>query len=493
MPLLNGGGIGGVTPQHFDDRIDELQGSMDELVTDVSEQVDEMQETLKLVPAACPAPWLESISSASQEDGVKVTYKARFLQGRINSTENWLFAQTKGVMVRYSSEGYPRNRNEGTLAFIDEDLFTVDENGAVTAKTKNAVIVGLTTNTKYYISAFPYSTFNVYNETLNQNNGDNQNLNNTTSCTWSGTKGTLTINVTQDYNYKTLGEITATMTPTAGGEAKTGTRTGAGDIIIAGLDAGQYTLTFSSYDYYTAPATQQVSIIAGQPNFANAQYTILKGLDNYTWNEVGVISQNGDAAGIFGVHQTKNITANNETLTMEIIGINHDTLSNGGKAGLTFATKNLMANTRSYGIGNNSNSPYTYSGIRTWLEGDLFDSIQEDVKNNIKNVNKGFSQSRGGGGGGVVSTKIFLLSQREVTNSDNSAHSGEGDKVYSAFTDASSRIKLMNNGSGSAYSWWTRSTASSGVDGIRSISETGYAKTSDGSSSSLGVCFAFCI
>lgn len=291
-------------PEKVEQKLDPVQTDMTQLAENVQKQVDELREIVENSPAGVPAPWLESISSASQENGINVTYKARFLQGRVDSTENWLFGQTNGVMVRYSDENYPISRTDGTLAFIDEDLFTVSENGTVTAKTKNNVIVGLTNGEKYFISAFPYSTYNVYNESLNQGSG----LNNTTSCTWTGTKGTLIIDVTQDYEYKTLGEITATMTPTTGGSALTQKRTGSGQIVFSNLDAGQYTLSFSEQTYFPAPSNQDITIIAGQPNETSAAYLITDDLSKYTWEEITTITKNGDAAGVFSLGKSKQIT-----------------------------------------------------------------------------------------------------------------------------------------------------------------------------------------
>ena len=371
MALYFGGAPSGVGPNKFDAGIDEvkeavadvqtsvdgvqdsidelstgLQDSMDQLVTDVGEQVEEMQQTLDQVPAGCPAPWLESISSVSKDDGIEVTYKARFLQGRIDSTENWLFGQTKGIMFRYSTENYPMNRNDGTLAFTDEDLFSVNDSGAVTAKTKKKVIVGLTNGNKYFISAFPYSTYNVYNESLNQGSG----LNNTTSCTWTGTKGTLTVNVTQNYNYKELGELSATVTPTSGGDGVTQSRTGAGEIVFSNLEAGDYSVSFTAPTYYTAPSTQSVSITAGQPNTITAQYKMSTSMSTYSWADIFQFAKMGVTKNLFSYGSKKQtlvapITGNAESgytvgvaTQKNVVFIGTD---NHGTNTSTFVTENL--------------------------------------------------------------------------------------------------------------------------------------------------------
>lgn len=429
MAIFNGGGASGVSPQKFDTDIGEvknliqnvdqdvealgesLQGDMEQLVTDVNDAVDEMQgnmqEALQTMPAGCPAPWLESISSASQEDGIKVTYKARFLQGRIDSTENWLFGQTKGVMFRYSTENYPMNRNEGTLAFVDEDLFSVDSSGVVSAKTKETVIVGLTNGETYFISAFPYSTYNVYNESLNQGSG----LNNTTSCQWTGTKATLIVTITQDYNYNSLGEITVTATPTAGGDAKTGSRTGAGDVAIS-LDAGEYTVSVTAQQHFVTPANQTVNVTAGQPNTMNMVYQINKSLDDYTWNELGQMIRAGAAKNIFPVGSKKTMSGKKASFT-------YSNSSDKGDAGeystsdvstqailmdydkdgantASFITKDKMfyapMHVNSSWNVNDSYSSYGhfsyYPSIRERIQAAKADMLPEEIRNNLKTVNK---------------------------------------------------------------------------------------------------------
>lgn len=474
-------------PEKVEQKLDPVQTDMAQLAENVQKQVDELREIVENSPAGVPAPWLESISSQSQEGGINVTYQAKFLQGRVNSTENWLFAQTKGVMVRYSPERFPMNINEGYLGFIDEDLFEVDETGVITAKTKNNVIVGLTTNTKYYISAFPYSTNNVYNETLNQNNGNYKNLNNTTSCTWSGTKGTLTVNVTQDYDYKPLGEYTATMTPKAGGSAITKTQSGAATVVFSGLEAGEYTLSFSAPQYFTAPKSKNVTVVAGQSQTISAKYIFTVSLNNLSWSE---IDNFGDVANkVFSVGDTKTETINDESLTFEIIGFNIDNLTSGGKAPISFGCKNVMDDDRKLGA---SGTSYIQKSLHKYLNTTLYEAFPEELKNSIKDVDKLTGKTNGSTSwSGLVtdSMKLFLFSDDEIGLLNYYSEKGEGTK-YPIYTKSEYYKKTKKNGSTASY--WLRSPSKNRSGYFCYIDSYGDGQSYTGDVE-RGVCFGFCI
>lgn len=472
-----------------------VQNSVDNIdFTPVTDAVDEVQETLEKVPAGCPAPWLESISAASQEDGIKLTYKARFLQGRINSTENWLFAQTKGVMVRYSSENYPMNRNEGTLAFIDEDLFKVDESGIATAKEKTYTLVGLTTNTKYYISAFPYSTFNVYNETLNQNNGSNDNLNNTTFCTWVGTAATLSVTIMQDLDIFELGEISVTLTPTTGGDALTQSRTGPGDVIFSGLTSGKYIISFSAAMNFTTPVSQEIEILAGVPNNKTVQYMLKTNLSDYTWGQIIDFSESGIANQLFNINDTKKLPLSghyNYEITMEIVGFNHDELASGGKAGITFGSKNCMNETER--MNSRANNYFAETELFEKLNSEIFNSFPEEVRSGIKIVKKKSSEVNSEYGNNRISTdemKVFLFSDSELgVENPNVADQGA---CYKKFVNDESRKKASEKSPQSYQTYWTRSFEIDKSYTFCTIDAYGK-KSNEVVDANIGVSFGFCV
>lgn len=291
---------------NIDNKVTPVQEDMAQLVENVQKQVDELRTIVENSPAGIPAPEMYSLSSQSTEDGIKLTYQCNtvYESGGITNTVDGspVYSMTKGVEFRYSESEYPQSRNDGIFALKDEDLFTVDENGAKTSKEKTYTIVGLSNGKTYFISAFPYSNYNVYNESCGSS------YTNRTKCQWTGTKGTLTVNVTQDYDYKPLGEYTATMTPTAGGQAITKTQSGAATIVFSGLEAGEYTLSFSAPQYFTAPSSQSVTVVAGQSQTVDKMFEFTASLNDLSWSEIIQITRDGNASEIFAIGSTKDTT-----------------------------------------------------------------------------------------------------------------------------------------------------------------------------------------
>ena len=297
--------------------VSDIQSDMTQLSTDVNDAVDEIQTTINNAPVGGPIPYIidtGNFKAESVEEGIKLTYTAT-----IHAKADWDQFTARGsvppygVMIRYGTDGFPRTPNEGILAVDDTDIVDKTAKGPVAGnglygKTKTFTVVGLTNNTLYYFSAFPYS----YNKVFNINYGPlgadlSTNNSQRKTCTYTGNKGTLTVTVTQDYDYKTLGEFTATMTPSSG-SAKTQTRTGPGQVVFAGLDTGTYTLSFETKQYFTTPESQQIVITAGQPNTTSAEYALSGDPEDYSWQEIKNIAQAGDASGVFSVGATKKVT-----------------------------------------------------------------------------------------------------------------------------------------------------------------------------------------
>lgn len=460
----------------------ELDIKGNQLVDQVKNETAAMKDAIEAARFGVPAPSLASMSAASVDAGINVTVTAT--DATVESSGNkGVLAITKGVMVRYKEGGYPVNKEDGTFAFVDEDLFNVDGSGNRIAKAKTHLVVGLTKDHTYYFSAFPYTPQGAHNERLGTGN--------VAKCQWTGTKGTLTVTVTQDYDFIALGEITLTMTPTPGGSVVTKTRTGSGPVVFDSLEAGQYTLSFNAQTNFTKPNNQTITVTAGQPNMATAAYKLNIGaLGSTSWELISRVSKAGIASKFFSVGDTKNITVNGEAIAVEIVGFNHDNLTGGGKAGITFGMKHLMRDVRRMNASNTNHGGWTGSEMYSWLTSTCYNGLPSELRSVIRAVDKKTSA------GGTLTTintnsmKIFLFSEKEIGLSGHSV-AGEGEK-YARFTSDSVRTKKMSNGSGSANWWWLRSPFSGYAYTFCAVGNGGSASGSNASDSG-GVCFGFCV
>ena len=276
------------------------------------------------------------------------------------------------------------------------------------------------------------------------------------------------------------GAITATSNNSAIATASVSGTT----ITITAKASGSTTITVkvAAGTNYTAPANKTINVTVQM---------LSPTLANNTWAQIAAASEAGVAASTWSVGDTKNITVGGETLTVEIVGFNHDDLASGGKAGITFGLKNLMANTRQMNSSNTNAGGFTGSDMYDWLQGTLLNSLPSDLRAVLKSVNK---KTSAGSQSSTINTnamKIFLFSEIEIFGSVTYSKSGEGSQ-YSRFATASSRIKYLSNGSGSADLWWERSPYGNGSNDVCSVDSNGSA-SSNYASYSRGVCFGFCV
>ena len=255
-------------------------------------------------------------------------------------------------------------------------------------------------------------------------------------------------------------------------------------ITITAKASGSTTITVkvAAGTNYTAPANKTINVTVQM---------LSPTLANNTWAQIAAASEAGVAASTWSVGDTKNITVGGETLTVEIVGFNHDDLASGGKAGITFGLKNLMANTRQMNSSNTNAGGFTGSDMYDWLQGTLLNSLPSDLRAVLKSVNK---KTSAGSQSSTINTnamKIFLFSEIEIFGSVTYSKSGEGSQ-YSRFATASSRIKYLSNGSGSANGWWERSPNGSNSYAFCYVGSVGNASINS-ASNSRGVCFGFCV
>lgn len=238
-----------------------VQSTLDGLLDDIKDEFDifigDAEEVIEKLGTGLPPRDLAAFSSQSTEDGIKLTFTPPAQTYIDDGGTNQFAVMPAGVLIRYSDTGYPRTPDEGKFGYDYKPT------GDWVTTSQECTIVGLTKDTKYYFTAFPYSTEHVYNK--------NQVTANRTEMTWVGNKGTISVTVNTPEGYEgTLGEYTITLVDQASDSPQNveKTATGAGLTQFGGLTAGKsYKVRLSSTTDLQAPPDSEVITIVGGVNY----------------------------------------------------------------------------------------------------------------------------------------------------------------------------------------------------------------------------------
>ena len=200
-----------------------------------------------------------------------------------------------------------------------------------------------------------------------------------------------------------------------------------------------------------------------------------------SWESIDNASQLGIAKYLYNVGDTKNITlSTNEVITVRLEAFEYDDLTNGGKAGITIATRDLLATTQSMNATAGNSGWWRDSRMRVTQMPIYLSQLPSDLRAVIKQVNKPTNPP---GQTAVITSDSLWLFSLEETLTINTR--------YPLFlTSASSRIKKLANGSGAAQSWWTRTPDTGAAFNVFSTDGELNALPS---TSAQGVCFGFCV
>lgn len=238
-----------------------IEDSLDDFINDATEVVNSLGTGL-------PPRDLAAFTSQSTEDGIKLTFTPPAQTYIDDGGTNQFAVMPAGVLIRYSDTGYPRTPDEGKFGYDYKPT------GDWVTTSQECTIVGLTKDTKYYFTAFPYSTEHVYNK--------NQVTANRTEMTWVGNKGTLSVTVNTPEGYEgTLGEYTITLVDQASDSPQNveKTATGAGLTQFGGLTAGKtYKVRLSSTtDLQAPPDSEAITIVGGVNYDVTMTYALMYG------------------------------------------------------------------------------------------------------------------------------------------------------------------------------------------------------------------------
>ena len=191
------------------------------------------------------------------------------------------------------------------------------------------------------------------------------------------------------------------------------------------------------------------------------------------------------------------LSLNGTNYAFDIIGFNHDNLTDSaaygeetatGKAGITFQMHDLFATVYMMNSSTNTGG-WKNSNMRTSTMSIMKGYLPDDWEAIIKPVNKA-SGTGGGSSSGTetVSDNCFLLAEVEIFGSIKYAVAGEGNQ-YAYYKAGNSKVKKKG---GSAYSWWERSPISGYSDYFCIVSGNGNTNYNN-AGYSRGVAFGFCV
>ena len=192
------------------------------------------------------------------------------------------------------------------------------------------------------------------------------------------------------------------------------------------------------------------------------------------------------------------LSLNGTGYAFDIIGFNHDTLTDTaaygeetatGKAGITFQMHDCFATKYKMNSSNTNSGGWKSSAMRTSTMATMKGYLPDDWEAIIKPVNKA-SGTGGGSSSGTetVSDSCFLLAEVEIFGSRKYAVAGEGTQ-YAYYKAGNSKVK---NRIDSASSWWERSPNSR--DSGSFCLATGIGTASDATASvGYGTAFGFCV
>lgn len=180
--------------------------------------------------------------------------------------------------------------------------------------------------------------------------------------------------------------------------------------------------------------------------------------DEYTWEEIKAISNAGKASEYFQLGDTKKlVTKDGEEIVVEIVGIDEDVKADGsGMAGISWASQITIADRQMHPTADINS--WVDSETRRWLQEDFYQTLPDDVKATIVNVNKTYYDNEDKTTKTCVDS-LWIPSYREIFGNPNNHTSfeTEGPDYTEFFHSENARVRYTMDGS-NAY-WWVRTAA----------------------------------
>ena len=316
----------------------------------------------------------------------------------------------------------------------------------------------------------------------------------------------------------------STVTATKGSITKRATEK-SGTWTFKGLEAGDWTVTAvkgSDSTSSVVTVSAETVLLSFKPTAsltAQSGVTYTNGISGISAGKMSIyaeaISNNAsitNATGVVYIDDGANhykvsigdqvtLALNGTNYVFDVIGFNHDTLTNAkaygastktGKAGITFQMHDLFATGYKMNSTDTNSGGWKSSDMRTSTMATMKGYMPDDWETIIKHVNK--ASGKGGGsssGTEIVSDNCFLLAEIEIFGSTTYSVSGEGTQ-YAYYKAGNSKVKNMTVHSDYADHWWERSPYSGNGNSFCYVYMDGTADFSNPTIKPL-IAFAFCV
>lgn len=240
--------------------------------------------------------------------------------------------------------------------------------------------------------------------------------------------------------------------------------------------------------------------MTGKTNVCGGVNIQFKSFAECTWDEIAQISELGLASYVFKLHDTKDIEIEGVgTMTLEIADFDHDYLegnTSADKAGISMITRDLLPDARQMNSSDTNVGGFPASALYDYLNGTILNGLPSDLKSALKTTYKWYGTGNNTTNGQWHGCKVWIPLEYEMFGDETYAPTTErttgNARKYPIFTDNASRIKKLNNGSGSANWYWEASPHASYAASFCIVHSNGSADYND-ASYAYGVCFGLCI
>lgn len=209
---------------------------------------------------------------------------------------------------------------------------------------------------------------------------------------------------------------------------------------------------------------------------------------NNDWSKIIEACQKNKVPDTWAVGSQKPMTINGTSYQIDIIGINHDSYSDGsGIAPITFQMHDCYDTTYQMNSTNTNLNGWTSCAMRLEHLPALLTKMPTEVQSAIKEVNKLTSAGNKSSTINTTADKLFLLSEIEVFGAVSVSYAGEGSQ-YAYYAAGNTKAKTR---SGRVDQWWERSPCVGNVNSFCCVNSSGD-MNGNSANSSYGVSYAFC-